>query len=71
MTPHLWPRHVPRWASDLPDPSASVGTAHVHQVHAYRPGSVRMIMSPAEMLPFFVGLVAIFFVGFLLQRRKK
>jgi len=30
-----------------------------------------MIMSPAEMLPFFVGLVAIFFVGFLLQRRKK
>lgn len=30
-----------------------------------------MIMSSAEMLPFFVGLVAIFFVGFLLQRRKK
>lgn len=71
MTPHSSPRHAPRWANDLPDPSASVGTAHVRQVRAYRPGSVRMIMTPAEMVPFFVGLVAIFFVGFLLQRRKK
>lgn len=30
-----------------------------------------MIMTPAETVPFFLGLVAIFFVGFLLQRRKK
>jgi LPXTG-motif cell wall-anchored protein len=30
-----------------------------------------MIMTPAEMVPFFAGLVAISVVGFLLQRRKK
>lgn len=30
-----------------------------------------MIMTLAEIVPFFVGLVAIFYVGFLLQRRKK
>jgi len=30
-----------------------------------------MIMTPSEIVPFFVGLVMLFFVGFLLQRRKK
>jgi len=30
-----------------------------------------MIMTLAEMVPFFSGLVLLFFVGFLLQRRKR